>query len=668
MRKIHARTLLSYTTEELWGVLIDSFIVVFDDNTEMITNYREMLYTSYFWDIHRMYPSTPLLRRHHVNSVLKGKSLTSSTHELLLGIIYDDVKQAYNMLTPISRDGLTKMVYEITNTLYNVLIQRTEAFVVSLDILDFLAVLDHPSVDKVLSAPTNTQVFIDDAYAALSNTINNEPALATNPISMASRSKLINNSQMLQCLGPRGYLTDINSIRFPIPITRGYAVGLRSLYDSVVESRSAAKALFFSEDPLQDAEYFSRRLQLLAMTVERLHYTDCGSQDYLLWRVKAPDVKNGIVIYPGDLKFIVGKYYLDDDTNTLKIVSENDKHLYGKVIKMRSVVSGCLHPDPRGVCSVCFGAMSDNVTPDSNLGHNCATGMTQQTSQAVLSTKHYDGTSLIEAILVGSLAKPFLTTDKAGNSYFLNASLKGKTVKITLTPEDAFGLTDILLVKHVEDINISRISQIDIMGIEVINNDKVVSEILPVSFKGRYGMLTHDLLRFIKCTRWTYDAKGNFVFDLTTWDYTLPIITLPDRQYNMSDHSHSISEIIEARVKDLTDRANSESPASTLVDLFDIVNSKLNVNLALLEIIIYASMIVSNENNDYRLPKPWTDKGLGVASLTIPSRSLSCAYAYEGQYRTIISPKSFFQLNRPDSPMDIYIMPEALELMNYKYN
>lgn len=495
----------------------------------------------------------------------------------------------------------------------------------------------------------------------------NSKELANNPLAAATKAKLVNSNQVLQCVGPRGYLTDIDSMNFRTPILRGYTQGLRTLYNSLIESRSAAKALFFSEDPLKDAEYFSRRLQLLGMSVERLHYTDCGSTEYITWKVKPPIYKGETKIYAGDLYYMQGKYYVDEPTGTLKVLGVEDVHLNNTTIRFRSPVAGCAHPDPRGICAVCFGTMADNVMPDGNLGHNCAASTAKQTSQNVLSTKHHDGSSIVEPITLTDDTRDYFAVDKSASSYFLNKRLKGKPLSVIIQLDDMFGISDILLVKNVEDINISRISQIEVIGIKSGADTLEVIKELPVSFNGRYGMLTHQALKYARERSWSHDDNGNFVFDMSGWDFDQPFMTLPNKQYSMSDHSHDVSEVIEARVQDLASRACSESPAATLTELFDIVNTKLNVNISLLEVIIYSAMIVSDENDDYRLPKPWTDKGLGVSTITIPARSLSCAYAFEGQALTLSSARSFFKGSRPDSPLDVFFIPQQLNQMKSKY-
>lgn len=663
MKRISARQLLQYSTEQLWNSLAGEFILVMDDG-EITTNARAVIYSSYFWEYHRVFPNTPLLLKHHVESVLKGKSLSSDTHTCLLSNIYIDVVNNNGMEDPAKRQIPMRMVYQVTNNLYNDLIVKCLDSVVSIDILDFINVLEQPEVHKAITTVVATPESIEETYNVISDTLMNSPALKENLLSMMVKSKLVNRNQVLQCLGPRGYPTDINSVIFPTPILRGYAQGMRSMHDLMVESRSCAKALFFAEQPLQDAEYFARRLQLLAMTVENVHYNDCGSEEYLVMRVKPPIYENGKMVYKGDLENMIGKYYLDEETNTIKCITHQSSHLNDKVIKIRSITAGCKHPDPAGVCYICLGKLADNVTNGTNIGHASGATLTQQTSQSVLSTKHLDGSSVLEPILLDPESRPFFVINQDTSSYHINPDilLYARSVKLIVSDKDLFGLNDINLIKNVREISISRISKIDTVSVEITTNDTIETYPVTVLFKGRYGMLSHEFLEYIKEFKWRTDELNNAVFDITSISSDIPIITLPNKQYSMSDHSASVADIIEARIADLTERGDESTPNGTLIELFDTVNEKLKVNLSLLDVLIYSAMVISGKDNNYGLPKPGTTKGLGVTSRTIPNRSLSAAYAFEDVYETMTKPKSFFDLGRPSHPMDVYLMPkEAVE-------
>ena len=144
------------------------------------------------------------------------------------------------------------------------------------------------------------------------------------------------------------------------------------------------------------------------------------------------------------------------------------------------------------------------------------------------------------------------------------------------------------------------------------------------------------------------------------WDWNEPILVLPLKHINMSDHSRDIASLLESRVEDMQARDKGVSPETFLVELFNLVNEKLDVNLAVLEVILYAAMIRSAENFDYALPKPWTERGLGVMKNSMAYRSLSAAMAYEGHYDVITNPMSFLLTKRVDHPMDYILMPDKV--------
>jgi hypothetical protein len=657
MKRIHARYLLNYTTQETWEIVPDGlrFILVFDDGSELESTSRQLVYSSYAWEFHRRYPHTPLLPQHHVTAVLKGKPLGSKTHIDLLGQVYWDVVAAYNLDTPEKKDPAVKLIYQITNWIYNDLTTRAERHVMSIDILDFVEVMNHPAIAEVLTGLTPEKDSIQKANQVILDTVYKAPELNHNGLAFAVRAGAVKAQQALQCVGPRGYPSDVDGSILPVPITRGFVQGMRTYYNLLAESRTAAKSLFYSESPLEEAEYFARRLQLICMTVERLYRTDCGSQEYLLWRVRAPRGK-GRSRYPGDLEFLEGKWYLDEAAGTLKAIQKTDHHLYDQVIKVRSVLT-CKHPDAHGVCEVCFGQLADNIADNENLGHICAATLTQQTSQSVLSLKHHQASSSSEPIALTEHTRQLFRVGKGGTTYYFRKDLATANLVLKIPQMAAFGLTDILLVSDINNINPGRISKIDYIGLGAEGEE---SEPVYVQQHARSAILTKEFLEFARTNPWYTDSKGNFVFNLAKWDYNKPFLKLPDTEYDFSHHSKQISSMIEAKIENISERMRPESPASTLVELFDLVNSKLSANLSILEVIVYAIMINPDGESGYGLARNAPRPALGVSDLTIKHRSLAAMYAYESQAEVINSPQSYFPLDRPDSPMDVFVTPREV--------
>lgn len=664
MIKVHIRSLLKHTTSVLWENLRGDFMLVFDDGLAIETNEKECIYSSYCWDLIREYPELMITSNHHIHGVIKDGRMTADTHNDLLSNILFDIYDAYQAIVPDKvklLDYMSKRAYEIVNLMYNELSYRLQARVTTLDILDFLEIDEHPDIVKAEKSLQQTQEGIDAFYKTIKNTLNNDPALDNNQLAKAVRSKLVKTDQTLQCVGPRGFLTDVDSYIYKKPIVTGYFKGVRTLEDSMKESRSAAKALMFSVDPMKKAEYFSRRQQFVCQNVKNLHRTDCGSKHYLLWQVRGEEVIEGIVTRESDLKTIFGKYYLDEESNTLKVIKKSDTHLIGKTIKIRDAVAGCQHPDPYGICEVCFGEASITVPEDTNLGHMACVSMTQIVTQLVLSTKHYDGSSVVEGIRLQPYDKKYLSAQINGNDYYLSNDLKNKKVSIKIDARNAKGLADVSAVDDVGKLTISRISEIEELQLIIDNQKGQIDEIpLTVAVNKRLANLTHHLLRHCKRTGWEI-VDNKYIIDMTGWDWSQPILTLPLRHFNMMDFATEIAKVLESTVKDMKARDTVVDPAAMLTEFHDLVNKRITVNLSILSIIIYSSMVVSATEGNYSLPKPWTTSGMGVMKLIMENRSLSATMAYERQTNTVLSPNSYLMTNRPDHIFDSLICPSEMQ-------
>lgn len=662
MKSIHVRDIINMNNHQAQAMVLDNDIkaidITFDDNAVVRSTGKELIYSSYFWDMFRKWPQTPILGRHHVSHVLKGNPLTSNTHIELLAILNADICTAYSFITPESKEPVLAAIYEVTNNIHNEVTKLGEADVISIDILDFIEVVNHPEVKAAVDGTEANHTSITATYNKISQVINSDPNLAHNNVAKAIKAKMVNANQVSQCVAVRGFPTEVDGSILKTPILSNYAIGMNSMYDYVAESRSAAKALYFAEAPLQDAEYFARRLQLLAMVVERVHTGDCGSTDYVLWRVNPPLIdERGNVTYPGDLKFMSGKFYLDEATGELKEIKGNEVNLNNGLIKLRSVLS-CRHEDHHGVCSTCFGGLSRNVSKYANLGHLCAATMTQQTSQSVLSSKHLDASSVSASINITGEASKFLTTNRAKNAYLVRKEIKELAPRMIVPREEAIGLTDILAVDDTSNINPLRVSSVTTVDFKTVQNGLEFTNSISVNQGNRRAILTSEFLAYLKEKRWETDSQNNFVFDLSDWNYVLPIMRLPDMEYSYSDHSHQIAKVIESSMKNITDRSAPNSSVFTLQELFALVNSKLNVNIAALEVLIYAMMIPTKDSNGLSRNRPGSV--LGIADVVIKSRSLGAALAFEDQTVTLVNPQSFFKLDRVDGPLDAMIAPQEV--------
>lgn len=651
---LHVRDYLRMSFDDVLE-LPDSVTMVFDDNTEITTSIRRVAYMYHAFDMFRAYPDILILPKHWIDVILNGSPLTSSTHIKILEVMYQDIVAQYKFELPVEREPLWKLIYECTNQIYNAITQQAEAYVASIDVLDFVQIVEHPPVIQAVEQVTGSENSIAQCYDDVVRILKTDPALDHNAVAEAVRADMVSIGQVLQCVSPRGRLTEVDGTILSQPVLSNYTKGLNSLYEFVADSRPAAKSLYFSDAKLQDAEYFARRLQLLCMIVEKIEYKDCGSTRTVDWHVMPPSYNEaGQKTYPGDLVFMLGKYYYDG-SNQLKVITHDDPELYDTVIKLRSVLY-CELPNPHHVCEVCFGRLSKNVSRFANLGHLCAATMTEQSTQSVLSTKHLDRSSVGTTITLNEVSAQYFEIDHTGMLYYMNKSLQSKSVKLIMNRDSAIGLVDILHIDDLDTLNPVRVSSVECLEIVVRDKNVETAMMIYVSQGNKKVMMTIEFLKHLKTHRWEMDSKSNFIFDLRDWDFSKPIFKLPEMEYSYSDHSNMIAKVIESNMKNIADRETPYSPVSTLQELFSLVNTKINVNIAALEVIIYATMVKAP--GEFALGRNVDNPVLGVADQVIKGRSLGTAYSYEDTARELVNPKNFFRLDRQDSKFDVFLCPQ----------
>lgn len=650
MQRYKARELLHFTREQIWALdpgNNPTVEVEYDDGVLQVL-VRQLIFSSYFHRLHRVWPAAPLLKQHQMTDM----NLTSKTSLVLLGRVMFDVLD--HDPANISIEDLTVKVYEITNEIYNDFTYRLEPYVTSISALDFLDVLDDPVISAAVKAAQPTQDSISDTYAIIEARIKEPGAFPGNRIAESNKSAIVSAGQTNQCIGIRGFLTDINSQIFGDPIMTSYGEGFRTKYDSMIESRSAAKSLLFNKNPLQLTEYFNRELQLSTAVLRNLHMSDCGTTRTLPIMIKGSKDKAN----PGKFKIhpaYVGKYYQTD--KGLKQITRGDHHLVGTVVNARSVLQ-CEHSDPYGICAVCFGALADSIPAGTNIGHVSVTELCQRISQIVLSTKHLDGSSTVDKFVIPQGDKRFIAPGKTDNDIRLSPALDGAKVRLIVQGREAQMLSNIYEVDDVSVLQLPRISELTTISFEVTYPGKQGMEIAPVqvSTGSRRAGFTHELLRYLKDRTWEVDEKGHYYIDLTEYPRDEDILTLPMVHMNMLDYMSDIEKLVKftGPYEKLAgvEMSDPYELADVLSKMFDLVTSRLDVNIAHLETILAATMIRSEEQRDYRLPTKDSGRMFSGFTANTTMRSLGMKMSHQDHASVLKNPLSYIVTTRAGHPFD----------------
>ena len=631
--------------------------VVFEDNKVVYMEYKDIILSRYLWELTNFVPGMKITSDYVASKYFSEGMYTSKTINKCFEVMLRDIVNNY-LNRSIDRSSLST-VYEqmflIVVDIYNEVVYSNLNYATTLNIKDFLEIQFKPKLIEAMRKVGEDSNLdnIQNSYDVLDDICRNDPSLSNNIVAKGYIAGTFSANQLRQMLASRGYVTEIDSRIFKYPIASSFVLGFNSIYELAIESRSGAKALFLSNIAIRDSEYFARELQLVTMIVENLVNTDCGTKEYTDWYIRGAEVTG-----KSDLEFLIGKRYFDPISNKEYTITGDENNLVGKVIKLRTAYN-CKLKHKNSICTACFGGLSHAVFEHTNLGHITTTNVTKQISQSILSTKHIVANATSSSIELSDIAAKFFTV-KNKNGYGIKSSLLKRTnikMSIIIEQKEAFGIKDLNNDVDVYKLNPARVSMLQ--SIIMVTTDKQGnSEYYPivVTDGNKYGNITYEFLEYIVRNGYTLDDQDRYVIDLSGWTTTTAIIQLPQVEFNFL----ALAKNVKSRFKylKLNKQGRSiETPESLLQIVFDLINSKLNINVALLEVIIYAFIIYDRETRDYDLGRNAKDRDLDRIEGVMTNRSLGSSLAWEKQVDTLLSPKSYYGRNAIDTPLDVLLKP-----------
>lgn len=654
MNVYKARDLLNLSYNDLWALPSEWHKIVFDDGTEIITYDRITKISVLLWYPLKAHPTTPILRDYHLQyERVTSKSLVSYLNKVIWGIHeYSGEK--------VCPESLAKLAIEGKNWLYNETTVKLSRYVATLSMFDIADVYNHPLIRQANTNVEESTYGIEQvSYKMIQQAFDDTTQFRGNSIIEGYRSGTQKLEQLLQAFGPRGYPTDINSDIFAHPVTVGYIDGIWDLYGSMVESRSGTKALLYNKELLRVTEYFNRKSQLIAQYVQRLHEGDCGTPHWIDY----PVLKS-------TLKCMKGKYYMRSD-GVMDWLRGNESHLIGTKIKMRSVL-GCIHSDPSGICSICYGRLSFSIPKGTNIGQVSAVSMGDKITSSVLSTKHTDATSAVEQYKISGTELNYLRTGEVAETLYLKKALANQGYRLIVKRAEAQNLADVLMINDLSAYPATNASNLNQIGMIRTVDGVDQGDILSVSLYNRKASLSTEMLQHIKRVGWEPDSRDNIMVDLRGFDFDLPFLTLPYKHVNMYEVMKRIQSFLHSGdnsdgTKLSSDKVgftsktylkNYKDPVDALAATVSLLNEKIKLNIVHCEVLVYAMMIRSAANKDYKLPKPGIFGTFEKYNKLMMNRSLAGAMSFEKQHEPLNNPTSFLQSMqvRNDHPYDMAVM------------
>lgn len=640
MSKIQARHVLNTPRQEVWN-LEGEYDLEFEDGVIVKSTKQSIIFNRYCWELFCMHGETPLTSECDISTFLGEDYFNISTPTKFLEKLFRYIC-GYNGLQHYwQKEPLLKLTYDISSLIYNEIIHRVSDAVVTIDATDFVKVVESEEIKNIHSRILPQPESIELSYRGIRNYVNDPNN--TNRFTSAYRARAINDNQANQCIGPRGFVTDLDRTVFKRPILNGFIRGMGNLYELMTESRTAAKSLNATETHIRTSEYASRRIQLLTMSVRKPDPNDCGSNHY--WDIYLTEK------YLPNLK---GIWYIVNDGDELKCFEGNETELINKVVKIRTAF-GCQAPKRDTICTKCLGRVSQNFKENSNLGYLATSYLMEKLTQSILSTKHLTHSVKKSAIILdGNAIKFFRSTDD--NEIFLRTDVDLKKYSIVLPASKLSKLTDVLSLDHT-NVDLNKIGDLDVVALRDTSKTNPTNESVNISYNDRTSTITKGLLRYIKETDYTVDVRGNYIVPLTNWNVREPIFYNPLKETNIITFVNKIASMIEA-----TKARRNTTLQEHFFDLADTIFDQLSCNLTILQIIVYATTSYNAEEGNYRLGRGSPNMLHTNKSLLFRNRSVSQLMVYETQIKELmIHPvQTFSNKYRSNHPMDVLFVPQHI--------
>lgn len=623
------------------------YLVTYEDGVIVGEHQQAILLNRFCWDLFQFNPTTPIVSSCSSISIIGNGYYNSNVPVKLLETIFKHICDVNNIRTYSDKEKFLKGSYVVINNIFNNIVHRKANYVSTIDAVDFIQVINDPVIVKAHEALQPTPESVEYTYRVIRGYMNSGDK--NNRFVRDYRAKAINENQANQCIGPRGFVTGLDRTVYRKPITSGFIRGMSTLYEIITESLTAAKSLNATDTHIRTSEYASRRIQLLTMSVTGVEVKDCNSQEYL-----------NIFVTEKYLPNMKGIWYKIFDNDELKEIKGNETELVNRVIKIRSAF-GCKTPNPHHICTKCLGSLSENFKENSNLGYTMASFLMEKLTQAILSTKHLTHSVKKSAIKLEGLAERYFYSNDS-NDIFFNPDTDLSKLRLVLPGAKLSKLADVLNLEHT-NVALNKVGELEIIGIQTERHGLEIQETVNISYKDRLSTITRDLLKHLKLTNMTVDAKGNYIVPMSDFDITRPVFSNQMKETNIVSFVNRIASIVECT------KNSKLSLEEHFFMLVDTVLDQFPCNLSVLQTIVYATTTYNHMNANYRLGRNSPHIKQENNTVLFRHRNASQLLVYEGQHVELLkhSVQAFNKENRMDHPLDVLFSPSAVVKYSKKF-
>ena len=469
-----------------------------------------------------------------------------------------------------------------------------------------------------------------DATEKLIKLLSDKNALKHNVLLEYQQAGILNRNQLPQVLIAFGLRTEINDMVIRKPVTGSSLSGMKDITELGVEQQAARKTVYYSHTAIQTSQYWGRKQQLLACSIEHLHPGFCGTNNTIDFTITAANMKN-----------CIGKNIKGENGEIITLLSSNISDYIDKTVKMYSPLT-CRHTD--GVCETCYGIIHKNLPEGINLGIDAASQTVSGVSQMILSTKHFIKTKS-KVYEIPSPANKYIERDTNG-IYFKRDLFKDKPWSIGFYFKDIRGtLTDVF---HMEDdipIPEERFSEIAIMYLKDPHGNIIPLEL---SVDNQCPYFTLQFLVYMKSRYEEIVSEESIFWVPMNGCKRIPIFRTTIANDSMMGFVMQVTKFLEngalTRYKD----------AGAALDTFSsLIYDKVSVNIVKLEVLLKAHLISGVGNFSVPVVKDPHNVMFDKTVNVVQNRTLSSMLALQGLKKQLASPYIYTQV-RDQGPFDVF--------------
>jgi len=151
--------------------------------------------------------------------------------------------------------------------------------------------------------------------------------------------------------------------------------------------------------------------------------------------------------------------------------------------------------------------------------------------------------------------------------------------------------------------------------------------------------------------------EEHYVFNIDEFNNRQPMFTFDKAEYNLASLSKEFKASIKShKYKMVNNEIRSEVTPDVLVaEVFDLLNSKLSINIALVEMLIYCFTAKDITNQNYDLGRGARVRNVATFKQNIDFRTLGSGLDWNDTRSKVADPMSFTTVGKTSSLMDVFI-------------